>query len=76
MKIAWNLSRVINNLEHEIDTGYVHDPATKDFSLGSHDIINVNLGKTEDVETARNFSINDALDKLDTFDHQLQMLRP
>ena len=61
LKMSWNLSRVINKLEAEISSGYVHNPATRDFSLGSHEIININLVKTEDVETRRyfSFSVND-----------------
>ena len=66
--MSWNLARVTNNLEAEISTGCVNDPATRDFSLGNHDIINVNLVKSSDVETSRYFSVNDELDKLDNFD--------
>ena len=41
--MSWNLPRIINNLEAEINTGYVKDPATKDLSMAGYDIRNVNL---------------------------------
>ena len=41
--MSWNLPRIINNLEAEISTGYVKDPATRDFSMAGYDIRNVNL---------------------------------
>ena len=66
--MSWNLARVIDNLEAEINTGYVNDPATRDFSMASYDIENVNLLKCEDAETRRYFSVNDELDKLDNFE--------
>ena len=66
--MSWNLARVINNLEAEINAGYVQDPATHDFSMASYDIKNINLVQIEDVETRRYFSVNDELDKLDNFD--------
>ena len=66
--MSWNLPRIINNLEAEINTGYVQDPATRNFSLGNYDITNINLVKCEDIETRRFFSVNDELDKLDNFE--------
>lgn len=66
--MSWNLPRIINNLELEIESGYVHDPATRNFSMGSYDITNINLVKCEDIETRRFFSVNDELDKLDNFE--------
>ena len=66
--MSWNLPRVINNLEAEINTGYVKDPATKDLSMAGYDIRNVNLVKTGDVETNTVFSVNDELEKLNNFE--------
>jgi len=66
--MSWNLPRIINNLEAEINTGYVKDPATRDFSLAGYDIRNANLVKCNDVETNTVFSVNDELDKLDNFE--------
>lgn len=66
--MSWNLPRIINNLEAEINTGYVKDPATRDFSLAGYDIRNVNLVKCNDVETNTVFSVNDELEKLNNFE--------
>jgi hypothetical protein len=66
--MSWNLPRIINNLEAEINTGYVKDPATRNFSLAGYDIRNANLVKCNDVETNTVFSVNDELDKLDNFE--------
>ena len=66
--MSWNLPRIINNLEAEINSGYVHDPATKDFSMAGYDIRNANLVKCNDVETNVVFSVNDELEKLNNFE--------
>ncbi len=66
--MSLNLPRIINNLEAEISTGYVKDPATRDFSMAGYDIRTVNLVKCNDVETNTVFSVNDELDKLDNFE--------
>ena len=66
--MSWNLPRIINNLEAEINTGYVKDPATRDFSMAGYDIRNANLVKCEDVETNVVFSVNDELEKLNNFE--------
>ena len=66
--MSWNLSRVINNLEVEMKNDGMKHTATSDLLMASHDIININLVKTEDVETSKHYLVNDELDKLDDFD--------
>ena len=66
--MSWNLSRVINNLEHDIQTWSMHNPATADLNMASHNITHVTLVNSEDYETATYFSVNYEWDKLDNFD--------
>ena len=73
--MSWNLPRIINNLEAEINNDGMKNPATSDLIMSSYDIRNVNLVKTGDVETNTVFSVNDELSTNSTISKQRPLIQ-